>query len=248
MKLIEKKCPNCGASLSFNENDKSCACQYCKRTFEIERDTDNLDKFILVYDAMRKPFKMFFLIPAIFIFVVAIIIFAVIFGSFKKTKPDNLSIYEKFHDEFVDKENLLTDASEISNTDMDLIYSFAKAEMSQVAEGVVDGNHSFSIDGDINREKLYVLYTEKHNYVILILKATYKDFFHQEDRKIVYLPVIYENIEKNVVSSLGNAKAEAPQYFLTDDQSTFVYGYASYDEAYENSVARYAEGFKVTER
>ena len=50
------------------------------------------------------------------------------------------------------------------------------------------------------------------------------------------------------MSSLGNAKVEAPQYFLTDDQSTFVYGYASYDEAYANSVASFAEGFKVTER
>ena len=39
MKLIEKKCPNCGASLEFNDSDKSCKCQYCHRAFEIERDS-----------------------------------------------------------------------------------------------------------------------------------------------------------------------------------------------------------------
>lgn len=41
MKLIEKKCPNCGASLSFNDNDNSCICEYCKRIFEIERETNS---------------------------------------------------------------------------------------------------------------------------------------------------------------------------------------------------------------
>ena len=38
MKLIEKKCPNCGANLEFSETDKSCKCEYCHRAFEIERD------------------------------------------------------------------------------------------------------------------------------------------------------------------------------------------------------------------
>ena len=37
MKLIEKKCPNCGGSLEFSETDKSCKCEYCHRAFEIER-------------------------------------------------------------------------------------------------------------------------------------------------------------------------------------------------------------------
>ena len=66
MRLIEKKCPNCGANLEFDENDKSCKCQYCKRSFEIERDTDNLDKFNLIYDKMQKPVKAFFMIPFIY--------------------------------------------------------------------------------------------------------------------------------------------------------------------------------------
>ena len=38
MKLIEKKCPNCGGSLEFSETAKSCKCEYCHRAFEIERD------------------------------------------------------------------------------------------------------------------------------------------------------------------------------------------------------------------
>ena len=29
MRLIEKKCPNCGADLEFKDNDKSCKCSHC---------------------------------------------------------------------------------------------------------------------------------------------------------------------------------------------------------------------------
>lgn len=42
MKLVEKKCPNCGASLSFNSTDKEVTCNYCKVSFEIERDVEDL--------------------------------------------------------------------------------------------------------------------------------------------------------------------------------------------------------------
>ena len=48
MNLIEKKCPNCGANLEFNENDKSCKCQYCHREFEIKRDSNNYNEFSLI--------------------------------------------------------------------------------------------------------------------------------------------------------------------------------------------------------
>ena len=48
MRIIEKKCPNCGAALEFNETDKSCKCNYCKRSFEIERDSDAPMEFEIV--------------------------------------------------------------------------------------------------------------------------------------------------------------------------------------------------------
>ena len=48
MRLVEKKCPNCGANLSFGENEKSCKCEYCKREFEIERDTEKRQNYFFV--------------------------------------------------------------------------------------------------------------------------------------------------------------------------------------------------------
>ena len=32
------KCPNCGAGLSFNDNDTSVRCEYCNKTYYIQRD------------------------------------------------------------------------------------------------------------------------------------------------------------------------------------------------------------------
>ena len=60
MKIIEKKCPNCGAGLEFNENDKSCRCEYCKRSFEIERENSGTGSYN--YNLVQKGFSIFFII------------------------------------------------------------------------------------------------------------------------------------------------------------------------------------------
>ena len=38
MKFVEKKCPNCGAGLKFNDGATSVACEYCNQTYYIEKD------------------------------------------------------------------------------------------------------------------------------------------------------------------------------------------------------------------
>ena len=43
MKLIEKKCPNCGAKLSFESTDKEVTCKYCDQSYEIEREINLKD-------------------------------------------------------------------------------------------------------------------------------------------------------------------------------------------------------------
>ena len=247
MRLIEKKCPNCGANLEFNESDKTCKCQYCKRSFEIERDLNDVEKFNLIYDKIHKPMKGLFFIPVI-AFVIIIIIFVLVFTSINKQVNDDSSVFEEFQKVIVDKENLLTDINEIGNRDFDLIDSNATSHISRVAEGVSDANHSFSVDGDISREKMYVLYKEKENALIIIYKATYRDFFHQEDRHTLYIPVTYQNIEKDILSSLGNAQVTDHIYYLSSDQECFTYGYDSFEEAYKESVESISEGFTITEK
>ena len=248
MRFKEKKCPNCGADLEFSETDKTCKCQYCKRSFEIERDMSDIEKFNLVYDKIHKPMKMMFIIPLAIFCIVFIFFVLLAIGSMKKQDINDTSIFEEYKDLVVDKENLLTDVSELKNRDFDIIDSQASSQINRIAEGVNDANHSFSVDGDITREKLYVLSGENYNKLVIIFKATYKDFFHQENRHTIYIPVSYENIEKDVISSLGNSKVTDHIYYLSSDQSCFTYGYSSFDEAYQATIASYTEDYKITEK
>ena len=251
MRLVEKKCPNCGANLEFDEDDKSCRCTYCKRSFEIERDLNDIDKFNLIYEKIHKPFKMVMIVPFIFAGVVFLMIFLSIFFSMRRVHTNNSNnkpSHEIIDIEDKEEEKLLTDVSELSNSDFDMIDNHATVEINHSGEGVNDASHSYSIDGKITREKLYIAYKKGSNFVIPIYKATYRDFFHQEDRSTVYVPIVFENIEKDIVFSIGNPKLSAPVYYLSSDQSSFTYGYASLEEAYNEVIKPYEEEYTITEK
>jgi uncharacterized membrane protein YvbJ len=91
MKLVEKKCPNCGADLKFDKDDTEVTCKYCETSYEIQRDADLNDLVKNVFDANdfilhRKMIKnvskgiiIFSCIMFIFIFVVFLIMFFNIF-------------------------------------------------------------------------------------------------------------------------------------------------------------------------
>ena len=89
MKLIEKKCPKCGADLSFDINSKEVTCNYCKTSFEIDRSDDisnlvneasNLVNGVINPDIFKLHAKMSkgITFVGIFIFAIALIIFLVI--------------------------------------------------------------------------------------------------------------------------------------------------------------------------
>ena len=43
MKIIEKKCPNCGGNLDFKVGERDVKCESCRRKFAVEYDTDISD-------------------------------------------------------------------------------------------------------------------------------------------------------------------------------------------------------------
>lgn len=91
MKLVEKKCPNCGASLKFNKEDTSITCNYCKAVFDIEKDpTEEVaEEFVLHFKTVRKMSKTIIIFTmVIFVVILLIIIFAFtrISGSIPKFK------------------------------------------------------------------------------------------------------------------------------------------------------------------
>ena len=88
MRLVEKKCPNCGAKLSFEKTDKEVTCKYCNRSYEIERDANLNDllgedfdprEFVLKnFKTINKTGK-FITIFSVCVFIFIFIIFLIMF-------------------------------------------------------------------------------------------------------------------------------------------------------------------------
>ncbi len=244
MRLIEKKCPNCGANLEFDENDKSCKCQYCKRSFEIERDMNDLEKFNLVFDKVQQPVKAFFFIPFIFAFVVIVIIMVSIF-SFNHSDVDHNSSsdIEEVEEE---KNPLIVDASELTNSNMDFLEQKAFSVISQSVTGRSDTTYSYQKTGEPRLEKTYVASKEDGNAVILIYKVMYHNFFNQSDVHTVFVPAVFEDVHKNL--DLSKPKNPAPEYYFNSEKSTYIYAYGSLDDAYNNVVKPYEGDYKISEK
>ena len=234
MKLIEKKCPNCGASLEFNENDKSCVCNYCHRSFEIERDTSKLDElkeaqYVLNEIMKKNTFSPFFFIIPIIVFAGFIFVF---FNIFRYVSND------------IHKETLIKDVSELTNNNYELLKTEAIFE---IENAIGETNKSSFQVEERTREKVYIAYKKDSNYLIAIYKVKYKDFFNQSDIQTIYVPITYENIKYNY-NSLTNAKIDAPEYYFNKEKTTYAYGYASFDEAYNNVVKPLKKEYTITEK
>lgn len=156
MKLIEKKCPNCGASLSFSDTDKSCKCEYCERSFEIERCNDNSsnlsDNFSLSEFKTPAKFISAYLIGSyISSIIVGIIVFCFIglaaFCVFK-----GISAQMKDNDIFLGNK-YFSNVSELSNDDYEEIDNKFEDTFNSSAMGENNIKHYYSQDGDVNNFK-----------------------------------------------------------------------------------------------
>jgi len=227
MRLIEKECPNCGAGLSFTPEDKSCKCEYCKREFEIERDTDKAkalaDQFNLL--ELRAPLKAFSKIFGIFtigsfistIFIslifVAMMIFMVlgIIGSINKNSKIN-------------DENIVTENSDLTARDNDAIDLNAKITIMKNNDTL----GTYSLRGTPEREKIYIISKDEENILIPVYEVTYQDFFESEYKYTIYVPVTFKDVKtKNhsIAFSLGKGIIDAPEYYFNLEHSDYAYGY-----------------------
>lgn len=260
MKLVEKKCPNCGAGLSFNDTDKSCKCDYCKRSFEIERDKDVdttsfSDQFSL--NEIEMPLKIFgiymagtYIVSAI-IGIIVFILIGVIGYNIYKQASNQLS--DSDNDSIINKKSntkYITSIDDLDNDDYEDIDSDSNIEIKRSGNGVNNAYHSYSRDGDSKREKVYVAYKKDGNVIIAIYKAIYKDFFHQENSYTVYVPIVYENIKKDDFGSYEwkNPQVKAPEYYFDSEHKSYTYGYNSLDEAYNSVVKPLEKDYKISQK
>ena len=264
MKLIEKKCPNCGASLEFSDTDKSCKCQYCHRAFEIERDNSinvndiaeqfNLSELKGTAGTAAKVLGGVFVgqyIIAALVGIVAIIIFVVVGINFYKSfsnsdsgdsDSDASSIIKN-----ITKEKYFTSAEELDNEDFGDLDNKAYSAISKNDDSLTN----FSLKMSPKRQKVYVAYNaEKNsNIIVAVYKARYNNFFANTD-VYLYVPIKYENIKSNraLVFELDNPSIDAPEYYLDADHTEYTYGYGDMETLVNEVIEPLKKEYTVTEK
>ena len=261
MKLIEKKCPNCGASLEFSETAKSCKCDYCHRTFEIERDNNgiNIDFNLSELEAPAKAISK--------VFIIISIIFAVIFVSVAVIIGISINNSSKDFDNFVNNGNskekingkseeevVASNINDIDNSSLKLLEN--EASSFNKAKGESSTKYSYQ-SKDEQVYKYILAYKDKKNYVFVVQKVLYINFFNNNDRKTAYIPVKYENVyskldqfEDSTENIIDGAKVDAPEFYLNDEKTSFIRGgYADYNQFVEEKINTLKnDGYKISEK
>lgn len=83
MKLIQQKCPNCGAPLQFNEDDSFISCEYCKKKIKIKKESHNTSEIYVLevekYYKNKYKQKISIKVMAIVVALIAIASFYLLF-------------------------------------------------------------------------------------------------------------------------------------------------------------------------
>lgn len=246
LRLIEKECPNCGAGLSFTKEDTSCKCEYCKREFEIERDTAQeklTDQFVL--SELKTPFKIFTyfvfgnIITSIIVGIIIFIIIVVIAFNIIKVIGNSGSVFNE-------NEALITTSNELSSSDYSTLDLESKVLISKENIGIT-GN--YTNNGSIKREKLYIISKNNSNFVIPIYKVVYKNIMNSDDTHTIYIPIKYKNVKKKnsfISFSLTDGEIVDTEYHFND--SDYSYGYNNLDVLYEEVIKPYEKTYKIVEK
>lgn len=264
MNLVTKKCPNCGASLSFNEDDTKIKCEYCKQQIMIEREkkspTDlfNTDDFILEVAEMQKVHSK--MATGVIVFIIICFISIMVFGIIMTY--EGISDQEKFRSKFQTSNNTSlenSDTWEENSNQLEITGKKAVEEILQIDDKTLEQVKSSGLNvlneftTDINGNN-----TQKWNYVgFYFLKpknrhrnSVYivykKKYTVNKKAKEYYAAVSYSGFE---IDSDGNVTFSdfgfpyAPMDVINWDT---VYGYESNKDLYEKVIKENTENYDIS--
>ena len=227
MKLIEKKCPNCGAHLSFDIHDTEAHCNYCGQEFVIEKnitDASNemLAKNYKLHKKIIKTIGLAHIIVTAIILITIIGFFIFIFSNAFKQMSGTPSItIEQIDDDTLD---MIHDNSlDILNNWMDINILYTKDEYENVG---------------------YYLYKDDfYTKIADVFKTTYTNK-KNEEKKEVYVAVVYKNVtyKDEKVSLDYNGNITMNMITIGDSPFESVPGYRSLEELYNKAILSEAKG------
>ena len=264
MKFVEKKCPNCGAGLKFDDNATSVVCEYCNQTYYIQRDekkyarvdSEHLADAYRFVDEVGKPIaeaifrthKVMAIVPII-VFLIAAVGIGISIFSFSKEmeKPSIIEQHENNWEEKIEQQyqearkKMVTKLSQIDQTSLETFYDNAVLELDNY-----DGNNSkYKISSDWKAYGAYLLVGKEtnNNYLYVVCKHTYK---HRKNGKEItlYGAVKFDSLkltDAGIVNNDFDGWTEAPSVDLDGDKFEWAYGYDSEAKLY-NSLIRGQSG------
>ena len=148
MKIIEKKCPNCGANLKFKAGERNAVCESCRREFIIEYGAEDIvddikeaaekikaDSVNLVPAA--KVFGAVVAVHSVIIMLVsAVIIIAVIFGI-----VNAVNSFNKINDDIRNQKDELKSQQEDPFSSQEE-YERALKELQERQKSIIDGQNT----------------------------------------------------------------------------------------------------------
>lgn len=231
MKIIEKKCPNCGAQLSFDSDDTEARCNYCGQEFIIEKDIKDTTKKMseeMIAKSFKLHKKVFKAVGTVQI--VATVIFLVIFAS---------AFVFIFSSAF--KQMSGTPSVKIEQIDDNTLGMIHSSSLDKLKEW--SGFTSVYTKGEYEYVGFYIYKDDFYTRLADVFKTTYISK-KGDDKVDIYVAVKYKNVEykDGKVSLDYNGTVTMNTISLGSSMFDNVYGYRSLEELYNKAIFSEAKG------
>lgn len=246
MRLVQKKCPNCGAAIDFDDMTKKVKCAYCGQTFYVEKDNEKInndvdidkhieDAFKLVNN-VKAPFAGIFVLVFFMIIVVFIITFVNVFNfnSRINIEHDNFEVIEK-----EENPNLIVDFNQIDDKTLNDFHNDAIKSLDKY----MFKSSKVKIVKNWSNVGMYLIvdYTFEDTDLVDVFDIIYSvngKEYH------LYSAVTYNRLElsdNGVVVSSFDGMVSSPSYILDLDNSNrvFLNGYESIEELFNKEIRSY---------
>ena len=260
MRLVEKKCPNCGGELKFDVNDKETKCEYCGKAYEIERENDDKEELFnadnyKITEEQKEAVKAVFLgvaaaqfIPIfIFAFFFIIIIGTGIFFGFKEAKHTgrnteikDTSEQDKFDEEYKQAENMI---SKEMLKQQGYIVEFSGLNEKDLGE--IHNSTLSTLNTTLKRHDTFIYSHGSYEYVgmYLLLSKTgnslfdvYKITFDVNGTNTEYYSAVkYSNVKKNNDKLVANLEGFEINPYVSNGKKS-VLGYESCQELFNKNI------------
>lgn len=258
MKIVEKKCPGCGANLKFGENDTNVKCEYCGKELYIQRDEKKYEKFDDTHladaykfvDEFGKPIAKGIAVVQIIMFIIFGLIFVSAFAffifiatsMFSDTNDDNIF---KLMQSANNNENMVNYVKTLSDIDDVTLETFYDASKSSLFHW---DNRGYTV-GAWSPVGSYLLVSNDggENFLYTVMKHTYTN---RKTKKTIdlYAAVKYSNLiltDNNVIEHTFKGTSISQDIDLDDDTFNYAEGFESVEKLYNYELRNKKNNYKI---